>query len=74
MAGVFDSDLEDDCMMLKQAKLKKSIRYVIQGLPLAGIIVGSLLPLTTLGRQLLMLAALIWFQIYFIFEIFLNGK
>ena len=64
----------DECVMLKKADLKKSVRYAIQGLPLAGIIIASLLPISTLGRQMLILVLLLWFQVFFIFDIFFNGK
>ncbi len=59
--------------MLKE-KIWKIGRYIIRGLPLAGILISSLLPLTTFGRQLLILALLVWFQVYIIFDVFLNGK
>lgn len=60
--------------MQKKVDIKKSARYAIQGLPLAGIIGGSLLPMSTLGRQLLMLVLLPWFQVYFVLDIFFNSK
>lgn len=60
--------------MHKKFNLQKSIRYTILGLPLAGIVVSSLLPISRLGSQLLMLILLIWFQVFFIFDIFFNGK
>lgn len=59
--------------MLKE-KIWKIGRYIIRALPLAGILISSLLPLTTFGRQLLILALLVWFQVYIIFDVFLNGK
>jgi len=61
-------------MLLKKLTNIKNFRHLIQGLPLAGILVTSLLPLSILGRQLLMLVLLIWFQAYFIFDVFFNGK
>ena len=60
--------------MLKNLNLKKKFRVVIQGLPLAGIILGSFLPMSTLGRQLLILVLLVWLQVYYIFDVLLNGK
>jgi len=60
--------------MIKKANLKKSIRYIIRGLPLAGIIVSSLLPMSATGRQLLMLGLLVWFQIFIVFDIFLYER
>ena len=60
--------------MLKNLNLKKKFRVVIQGLPLSGIILGSFLPISTLGRQLLMLVLLVWLQVYYIFDVLLNGK
>jgi uncharacterized membrane protein len=60
--------------MLIKEKLWKIIRFTIRGLPLAGIVVSSFLPLTAFGRQMLMLVLLVWFQVYLIFEVFLNGS
>jgi len=59
---------------MSKEKISKIARYTIRGLPLAGILVTSFLPLTILGRQLLMLVLLVWFQIYIIFDVFLYGK
>ena len=61
-------------MMHKKYNFQKSIRYTILGLPLVGIIVSSMLPISTFGSQLLMLILLVWFQVFFIFDIFFNGK
>lgn len=60
--------------MLKKINLNNSLRYIIPGLPLAGIVFGSLLPMPDFGRQLLILALFVWCQIYFICEIFYHGK
>ena len=60
--------------MIKKANLKKNIRYIIRGLPLAGIIVSSFLPMPATGRQLLILGLLVWFQIFILFDIFLHEQ
>ncbi len=61
--------------MWKRLNLKKNTRYIVQSLPLVGIVIGSSLPITVLGRQLLILALLVWFQVYFVFDIFFtNGN
>jgi len=60
--------------MIKKANLKKNIRYIIRGLPLAGIIVSSFLPMPPTGRQLLILGLLVWFQIFILFDIFLHEQ
>jgi hypothetical protein len=59
---------------MSKENIGKIKRNTIRILPLAGIVISSFLPLTVHGRQLLILALLVWFQIYFIFDIFLNGK
>jgi hypothetical protein len=59
--------------MLKKNGFNKSIRYVIQGLPMAGILITSLFPISTLWRQFLILIFLVWFQVYLIFDFFLHG-
>jgi len=57
--------------MLKKLDFKKGFRIALPALPLAGIIAGSLLPLSIFGSQCLMLALLIWLQVFLILEIFL---
>jgi hypothetical protein len=59
---------------MSKEKIQNIARYTIRGLPLAGILVSSFLPLTQFGRQLLILGLLVWFQIYIIFDVFQNGK
>lgn len=59
---------------MSKEKIWKIARYTLRGLPLAGILASSLLPITMFGRQLLILALLVWFQVYIIFDVILNGK
>jgi hypothetical protein len=60
----------DMCRVLNKPQFKNGCRIAVKILPLASILVCSFLPITTLGRQLLILALLIWVQVYFIFDIF----
>jgi cobalamin synthase len=60
--------------VVSNEKIRKIARLSIRSLPLAGLLIGSLLQLTVFGRQLLILALLVWFDVYLIFEVFLNGK
>jgi hypothetical protein len=63
------------CLKLrKKLNLKKSLRYGLQGLTLAGIMLSSFFPISTFGRQFLMLLLLVWFQATFLYDIFFNGK
>jgi hypothetical protein len=73
MTSMIRSRIQSKPAMSKE-KISRIARYTIRGLPLAGILVTSFLPLTILGRQLLMLVLLVWFQIYIIFDVFLYGK
>jgi hypothetical protein len=59
---------------LTQAKLGRILRRTICGLPVAGIIFASLLPISVRGQQFLVLIALIWFQVFILFEVFAVGK
>ena len=60
--------------MLKKLDLRKGLKFTLLGLPLAGILASTLFPLSNFGRQCMILALLVWLQVYFIFDIFLNGK
>ncbi len=51
-------------------KISHFIRYWARFLPLAGILVGSALPLPVSTRPWLIAATLIWFQVFIIFEVF----
>jgi hypothetical protein len=60
--------------MKKNAKIPKSLKLVIQGLPLAAAAGATLLPLQRLGQQFIMLFVLLWIQAFFIIECFLINK
>jgi hypothetical protein len=59
--------------MLK-GKIGLILRYTVRGLPLAGITAANLLPLSARGHQFLVLVALVWFQVFILFEVFSVGK
>jgi hypothetical protein len=60
---------------MDKKKLPKDLKKVIEGLPLAGAVVTTLLPMTQrLGQQIIMLIVLLWIQAFFIIECFFNGK
>ena len=56
--------------MLKKEPIQKGLCYTLKGLPLAAIIISSFLPLQPVTRQLLILATLIWLQVYILLEVF----
>ncbi len=60
--------------MIKNKKARKVLYFTISRLPLAGIVYGTLLPLQRFGQQMMMLAFLIWLQVFFVFEILLSGR
>ena len=59
---------------MKAKKLRKTVKLVIRGLPLAGAAAAALLPLQQTGQQFLILIVLLWVQVFFISEVFLAGK
>ncbi len=59
--------------MIRNKSVQKVVRFTVLGLPLAGILYGAVLPLQRMGQQLLMLGLLVWLQLIFVFEIFMNG-
>ncbi len=54
--------------MLKVKRIPKGIRMIIQGLPIVTLVGASLLPLSRLANQFLMLIVLLWIQVFFICE------
>jgi len=60
--------------VLKKLDVRKGLKITLLGLPLAGILASAAFPLTNFGRQCMILALLIWLQVYFIFDVFLGGK
>jgi hypothetical protein len=58
--------------MLKKGKLDGRLKLFIQGIPLAGVIASSLLPIQRFGQQFLVLIILLWIQIFFIVECFVG--
>lgn len=60
--------------MINKKKVQKAVHITLGGLPLIGILYGSFLPLQKTMQQLLVLALLIWLQVFFIFEVFLSGR
>ena len=60
---------------MEKRKLPKDLKMVVEGLPLAGAVGTTLLPMTQrLGQQFIMLIVLLWIQAFFIIECFLNGR
>jgi hypothetical protein len=59
---------------MSKEKLKKLFIACIRGLPLAGVAVANTLTLSNRGHQFLILITLIWLQVYFLFEVFSDGK
>jgi hypothetical protein len=59
---------------MKKKSLTKSMRLLMQGLPLAGAVGATLIPVSRLGQQFVMLIVLLWIQIFFVVECFLSSK
>ncbi len=48
--------------------IKKWLALLLRGLPLAGLVTASMLPLPNFSRQVLMLITLLWVQVFFLFD------
>jgi hypothetical protein len=59
---------------MSKEKLKKTILFVICGLPLVGVTIADMLTVSARAHQFLILIILIWFQVFFLFEVFSIGK
>ncbi|HEY5157870.1 MAG TPA: hypothetical protein VII93_07920 [Anaerolineales bacterium] len=59
---------------MKQKRVFKGWKLVIQGLPLAAAAATVFLPLQRLGQQFVMLIVLLWLQVFLIVECFLAGS
>jgi len=55
---------------MERKGISKNLKFVIQGAPLLGAVVASLLPISGLSHQLIILIVLLWIQVFFIFECF----
>jgi hypothetical protein len=59
---------------MKEKRISKGWKIIVQGLPLAGAAATTFFPLQRLGQQFTMLIVLVWLQVFFIIECFLAGK
>ena len=55
-------------------KLSKLAHRIMIGLPLVGVVIANLLPISIRAHQFLVGITLIWFQVFVIFEIFSPGS
>ena len=55
-------------------KLSKTIRRIIMGLPLAGVVIANLLPISVRAHQFLVGIILVWFQVFILTEVFSPGS
>ncbi len=60
--------------MLKKKRISKGYLWIIRGLPLAAIVGASMLPLSKMGSQILMLITLLWLQAYLLFECYVISR
>lgn len=58
---------------MRKFRFSKRIRRIIVGLPLVGVIVLNLLPISTTIRHLLIGITLVWFQVFMLTEVFFPG-
>lgn len=61
-------------MFKSRRKLSKPIKYILQGLPLAGAASSVFLPLGQFARQFMVLVVVMWMQVYFVMGLFDTGK
>ena len=54
-------------------KRTRTIKYIIAGLPLSGAAVSAFLPLSQIVHQLMVLAVLVWIQVFFVFDVLKAG-
>lgn len=60
--------------MKQKEKISKIAAYLIRGLPLAGIVYGSFQPIRANIQPWLILATLIWLQVFVLSEVFSINK
>ncbi len=54
----------------KKRKSRKVLKLIFAGLPLAGVVWASFLPLQTWMQQALILVVLLWFYAFFLLDVF----
>jgi hypothetical protein len=59
---------------MAKKRISKSLKLVIQGLPLVAAAISAFLPLQRFGQQFMVLIVLVWIQVFFIIECFLINK
>jgi hypothetical protein len=59
---------------MSKEKIEKVIRYLFYGLPLVGVIVVGIFSTSERMHQILILAALLFFQVFILFEVFQPGN
>lgn len=55
---------------MKTKRKSGAIRRIVMGLPLAGVVAASFLPLGPTAHQFLVLAVIVWFQMFILLEVF----
>jgi hypothetical protein len=59
---------------IQKKGISRGLKWVIRGLPLAGVAATVFLPLSRFGQQFTVLIVLVWLQVFLIFECFLSGQ
>jgi hypothetical protein len=59
---------------MAKRRISKSLKLVIQGLPLVAAAISAFLPLQRFGQQFMVLIVLVWIQVFFIIECFMINK
>jgi len=59
---------------MERKGLSGKLKYVIRGMPLLAAVAASLLPLSKISQQLVILIVLLWIQVFFIFDCFHVNK
>jgi len=55
---------------MKTKRKSGAIRRIVMGLPVAAVVAASFLPIGPTGRQCLVLAVIVWFQMFILLEVF----
>jgi len=59
---------------LARGKAKRTLKWILAGLPLGGVLWASFLPLQVWMQQALILIVLVWFYVYFLMDAFFVNR
>ena len=68
-----NSSSNEETPLRVRSKVRRTLKWILTGLPLGGIVWVSFLPLQVWMQQALVLITLLWFYVFFLMDSFFLG-